>query len=81
MQMFIEHGFHMDFRITSTGITLYSLLMGVDSTMLQEVESRPKKYVQTLRMLLKKEFDLRATDDLGRNCIHHAAMAGNMLGC
>ena len=37
VQMFIEHGFHTDFRITATGITLYSLLMGVDPSALESI--------------------------------------------
>ena len=38
VQMFMEHGFHTNFRITATGITLYSLLMGVDPKALTAIE-------------------------------------------
>ena len=45
IQLFISHDFKPDFSITSTGITLYSLLMGVDMTALETMEDGTKKFV------------------------------------
>ena len=70
----------MDFRVTSTGITIYSLLMGIDMTALELMEDGPEKYIQTLKLIRKRRPNLLALDDLERNCIHHAASANNALG-
>ena len=80
VQLFISHDFQTDFRVTSTGITIYSLVMGVDQAALEAIEDGPMKYIKTLKMLRKKHPNLLATDDLDRNCFHHAASANNALG-
>ena len=80
VQIFIEHEFKPDFRITATGITIYSLLMGVDIKALENTEDGKNRYIHTLKKLKKKRPDFNITDDFGRNCFHHAASADNFLG-
>ena len=45
VQLFISHDFKPDFPVTATGITIYSLLMGIDVTALELMEDGTKKYV------------------------------------
>ena len=44
------------------------------------VENGPVTYVEIFKKFKKKDVLLKATDYYGRNCFHHAALAGNLLG-
>ena len=57
--------------IFSNGVTLYSLLMSVDSDVIQKSEATKKNYIEMLKLVKRYQPDLFAVDSHGRTCFHH----------
>ena len=81
---YVRQGCDLNYPLTSNGITLYMLLMGLSPEFFEETPDKGpgllKEYIHTLKTLKRKDIDLLATDDDGRTCFHHAAAVGNALG-
>ena len=79
IEAFLSNGFDVDYPVTFIKISVWSLLMGAFTDLNQNKEAQ-EDYLKILRHVKKYEPDLRASDKLGRTCLHHAAAAGNSLG-
>ena len=55
-------------------------MLCISIAQLSLVENGPVTYVEIFKKFKKKDVLLKATDYYGRNCFHHAALAGNLLG-
>ena len=80
VMMALDNNFDPNFVITNTGMDLYSLLCGMSNKSINITENGPRIYVKIFKKFRRIFVNKFALDQFGRNCFHHAAIAGNILG-
>ena len=73
------NGWPIDRPITSTGITLYPLLMSISNDTIEQDQEKKDQFVKILKLCKKMKPNLLSTDNFGRTSLHHAAAAGNSV--
>ena len=80
IRMALEAGWPIDHPVTSTGITLYSMVMSFCPDNMDTESEELQEYVKLLKVFKKYKPNFEITDNFGRTCFHHAAAAGNSAG-
>lgn len=76
----LNEGFAVDFPVTDIGIRLFAYVCSFAPARYNSDDGTRKKYIKLLKSIYKRGPNLFANDFLGRNCLHMAARACNLVG-
>ena len=76
----LNEGYAVDFPVTDIGIQLLAFVCSFSPKKYNADDAMRKKYIKLLKIIYKRGPNLFGTDCLGRNCLHMAARASNLVG-
>ena len=80
VEQILHEGFDVNFPVTDIGIQLLAFVCSFNPSKYNNDDVTRKKYIKLLKSIYKRGPNLFGTDFLGRNCLHMAARACNLVG-